>query len=142
MGLGICDVVWGIVWGIDDVFVDFDVLCDDEVVVGDGDLLDELVCCVVMLGKMVVIFEVIGFVVLLWCFDVVMVMGYDMFVLVDMVVSFGVVMVIFFDMVVLIVVMEVCVGILIELVKFWVEDIGVVFNFNLLILILFFVRNK
>lgn len=100
MGLGICDVVWGIVWGIDDVFVDFDVLCDDEVVVGDGDLLDELVCCVVMLGKMVVIFEVIGFVVLLWCFDVVMVMGFDMFVLVDMVVSFGVVMVIFFDMVV------------------------------------------
>lgn len=128
MGLGICDVVWGIVWGIDDVFVDFDVLCDDEVVVGDGDLLDELVCCVVMLGKMDVIFEVIGFVVLLWCFDVVMVMGFDMFVLVDMVVSFGVVMVIFFDMV--------------ELVEFWVGDIGVVFNFNLLILILFFVRNK
>lgn len=128
MGLGICDVVWGIVWGIDDVFVDFDVLCDDEVVVGDGDLLDELVCCVVMLGKMVVIFEVIGFVVLLWCFDVVMVMGFDMFVLVDIVVSFGVVMVIFFDMV--------------ELVEFWVGDIGVVFNFNLLILILFFVRNK
>lgn len=142
MGLGVFDVVWGIVWGINDVFVDFDVLCDDEVVVGDGDLFDELVCCVVMLEKMVVIFEVIGFVVLLWCFDVVMVMGFDMFVLVDMVVSFGVVMVIFFDMVVLIVVMEVCVGILIELVKFWVEDIGVVFNFNLLILILFFVRNK
>lgn len=80
-GLGALDVVWGIVWGIDDVFVDSDVLCDDEVVAADGDSLDEFVVgCVVMLGKTVVTFEVIGSVVLLCCPDVVMVTGFDMLV--------------------------------------------------------------
>lgn len=141
-GLGTRDVVWGIVWGIDDVFVDSDVLCDDEVVAGDGDSLDELVCCVVMLGKTVVTFEVIGSVVLLWCPDVVMVTGFDMLVLADTVVSPGVVMVTLSDTVVSIVVTEACVGTLIESAKFWAEDTGAALNLNLLILILFSVRNK
>lgn len=127
-GLGTRDVVWGIVWGIDDVFVDSDVLCDDEVVAGDGDSLDELVCCVVMLEKTDVTFEVIGSVVLLWCPDVVMVTGFDMLVLADTVVSPGVVMVTLSDTV--------------ESAELWAGDTGAALNLNLLILILFSVRNK
>lgn len=68
-------------------------MCDVEEVAADGDSLDELAGCVVMLGKTVVTFEVIGSIVLLGCPDVVIVTGFDMVVLAETVVSPGVVMV-------------------------------------------------
>lgn len=81
-----------------------------------------------MLEKTVVTFEVIGSVVLLWCPDVVMVTGFDMLVLADTVVSPGVVMVTLSDTV--------------ESAELWAGDTGAALNLNLLILILFSVRNK